>query len=447
MANFDFKTETPDATFPSGGFLFGADSQSASTPSIYAGTTYLAYILGLANTWTAAQTISVNGAVSAPGFTGTGTWYTGGSATTTKPYVLFEPTGTTSTGWSTSGTGLGVNAAAGFGGNLLDLQVAASPKFLVKSSGNITIGGSWNDFTFTVPSGGGSRSFSIAEASGTMTLAVASGQIVGNGAFALGSSVSTPDVYLYRDAAATLALRNGTNAQTFRVYNTESSSLTNYERLAFYANSNIFYIGPQAGGTGSVRTLGLISAGVICAGADSGFRITGSNLSTIYWYVNPGSGGHLLAGTDNTYDIGASGATRPRNIWAAGTINAAGQMNCVAINAGAGNIANSGTSNYIGTISSFFFKAASDGVVELCGSGLTGSGFGRLMFGGTTSSFPALKRSSTVLQARLADDSDFAPLQGKLRTEANAVAETPTATHTMIITDAGGTAYRVLCVV
>jgi hypothetical protein len=34
----------------------------------------------------------------------------------------------------------------------------------------------------------------------------------------------------------------------------------------------------------------------------------------------------------------------------------------------------------------------------------------RVMFGGTTSSFPALKRSSTTLQVRLADDSAFAPL-------------------------------------
>jgi hypothetical protein len=66
---------------------------------------------------------SLNGAASAPPGTFTGTWFTGGTATTTKPQVLMEPTGTTSTAWSTSGTGLGVNAASGFTGNLLDLQV------------------------------------------------------------------------------------------------------------------------------------------------------------------------------------------------------------------------------------------------------------------------------------------------------------------------------------
>jgi hypothetical protein len=66
---------------------------------------------------------SLNGAASAPPGTFTGTWFTGGTATTTKPQVLIEPTGTTSTAWSTSGTGLGVNAASGFGGRLLDLQL------------------------------------------------------------------------------------------------------------------------------------------------------------------------------------------------------------------------------------------------------------------------------------------------------------------------------------
>jgi len=39
--------------------------------------------------------------------------------------------------------------------------------------------------------------------------------------------------------------------------------------------------------------------------------------------------------------------------------------------------------------------------------------FDRLQFGGTTSSFPAIKRSSATLHARLADDSDFAELTVK----------------------------------
>jgi hypothetical protein len=42
-----------------------------------------------------------------------------------------------------------------------------------------------------------------------------------------------------------------------------------------------------------------------------------------------------------------------------------------------------------------------------------GTSFGRMMFGGTTSSYPALKRSTTILEARLADDSAYTSVTGK----------------------------------
>jgi hypothetical protein len=82
---------------------------------------------------------SLNGAASAPPGAFTGTWFTGGTATTTKPQVVIEPAGTTSTAWSTSGTGLGVNAASGFAGNLLDLQVNGTRKFNAQADGTFQI--------------------------------------------------------------------------------------------------------------------------------------------------------------------------------------------------------------------------------------------------------------------------------------------------------------------
>lgn len=94
--------------------------------------------------------------------------------------------------------------------------------------------------------------------------------------------------------------------------------------------------------------------------------------------------------------------------------------------------------NRVGIVASAF------GVMVIRDS--AGTSFERLCFGGTTSSFPAMKRSTTLLQARLADDSDFAPLQGRLRSHANATAETPSATHTLRIFDAAGTEYKVLAV-
>lgn len=60
--------------------------------------------------------------------------------------------------------------------------------------------------------------------------------------------------------------------------------------------------------------------------ADTGLRRPGANRVTIVtsgidrWEV--GSAGHLFAVTDNLFDIGQSAATRPRDIYAAGGINA-----------------------------------------------------------------------------------------------------------------------------
>jgi hypothetical protein len=91
--------------------------------------------------------ISLAGAASTPPVSFTGSWFTGGTATTTKPQVLIEPSGTTSTAWSTSGTGLGVNAASGFSGNLADLQLngtsewSLSPTtFTIADANDIAVG-------------------------------------------------------------------------------------------------------------------------------------------------------------------------------------------------------------------------------------------------------------------------------------------------------------------
>lgn len=79
--------------------------------------------------------VSVNGAFSNPPVSLTGTWASGGGTTNTKPALLIEPTGTTSTNWSNGGTGLGINAPSGFAGSLFDCQVAGSSKFEVFTTG------------------------------------------------------------------------------------------------------------------------------------------------------------------------------------------------------------------------------------------------------------------------------------------------------------------------
>jgi hypothetical protein len=85
-----------------------------------------------------------------------------------------------------------------------------------------------------------------------------------DGAFGFNAGIgsSTLDTKLYRDAANTLAMRNGTTAQTFRLYNTYTDA-SNYERGVFdwSTASNTLTIGTQAAGTGSGRNIILISAG------------------------------------------------------------------------------------------------------------------------------------------------------------------------------------------
>lgn len=132
-------------------------------------------------------------------------------------------------------------------------------------------------------------------AGGTSRLRIVNGPFgwaaQGTEAFTLGANTGAPDVVLARDAANTLAQRNGTNAQIFRVYNTYTNG-SNYELGTVGWSGNVFLVGTDSAGTGSNRALGLRAAG------------------STRWTIS--TSGHFLAEADNTYDIGASGATRPR---------------------------------------------------------------------------------------------------------------------------------------
>ena len=65
--------------------------------------------------------------------------------------------------------------------------------------------------------------------------------------FQMGAS---SDVIFERDAAATLALRNGTNAQTFRVYGTYTNS-SNYVRASLSSSSTAITLAAETAGTGA----------------------------------------------------------------------------------------------------------------------------------------------------------------------------------------------------
>lgn len=68
------------------------------------------------------------------------------------------------------------------------------------------------------------------------------------------NSTSSPDVILVRDAAAVLAVRNSTTAQSFRLYNTWTDA-SNGEWLSQSWVSNIIRLGATKNGTGTARVL------------------------------------------------------------------------------------------------------------------------------------------------------------------------------------------------
>jgi len=257
-------------------------------------------------------------------------------------------------------------ASLGTGSNskFFEINLDASPIYRFQRSGS-------TPYLFIGPNDtgiGSSGTFMTVFANGNAMAAFNSGTggvaIRSDAPFSWSSTTSvtaTPDVQLFRDAADTVAQRRSTNPQTFRIYHTFTDA-SNYERAELRWTSNVCELAVTRAGTGLNRS----------------FRI-------------------IVGGLTAQTILSGSGATELIPIVAFGngiSFSSRGQM----------------------------FPSA-DGVFRI--QNAAGTDFGRLQFGGTTSSFPALKRSSTAIQVRLADDSAFAPLScGALTLNGNLDAST-----------------------
>ena len=251
-----------------------------------------------------------------------------------------------------------------FLGTSLDLTGGAGAAGdIVTATGSVTV---------RAPSQGGSLVFAVNEA-GTNRFQVAQAFTSAQGAYALGANSASPDVFINREAADVLSQYRSTNPQTFRVYNTFTDA-SNYERGIFSWSTNQLQIGTESAGTGAARDLYLVSG-------SGNIRIGRS-----------GGNANLIFFNDNTADIGASGANRPRTIYVG--------SNIVLPTGGGSSVQWEGRSRIYG--------GSTDGVIALSNAAFTD--FGRLQFGGTTSSFPALKRVGANLQTVGADDTATAGL-------------------------------------
>lgn len=123
----------------------------------------------------------------------------------------------------------------------MDLRVGGVSKFAVTKNGDVFIVNNFPSAKRVIADG---SAVGLVLYGGYVALGTVSNQLFGlvNGnipsvldgvlGFATGKQVNTSaDLYLHRDAANTIAQRNGTNAQVTRVYDTYTSA-TDYHRLA-----------------------------------------------------------------------------------------------------------------------------------------------------------------------------------------------------------------------
>jgi hypothetical protein len=181
--------------------------------------------------------------------------------------VAITTDGKVGIGTTAPSASLEVNAPSGYTGNLLDVQVDGSSKVNITHSGLIRV-------PSQVSAGSGANQTSIGSANSTgiyfstnsyvgVQVSNASQYAFTSGGFNLGRdtyigwsaniypgyNTISEDLTLYRDAADTLAQRRTTNAQTYRLYNTYTSS-TNFERANLGWSGNVFLVGTEKGSAG-----------------------------------------------------------------------------------------------------------------------------------------------------------------------------------------------------
>lgn len=326
------------------------------------------------------------------------------------------------------------DTASNAASKLMDLQVGGVSKFNVDKTGNAIAAG-------YVSAGAGSSFLNAT----TLRIANSGGEIsLNSGIIAIqnATGLGWTDAPFFRDAPGILAQRNGTAAQAFRVYNNHTGTNTSdwFEINWQPTGTNSVLVGTTHGGGGSARPMSFVVGGVAhltmtnntlsvvrTAGQSNAIDVTNgtdANLfigvsasgaadkfSSIGTYTAASSllfrtngterfritaAGNLIAGLDNTYDIGASGANRPRNIYAGTALISGGS---VQVGSGGNQLIFGGR----GSISPFL-----DGVWAFYNS--SANDFGRICLGGGTSAFPAIKRNGTGIDIVLANDSAFAPI-------------------------------------
>jgi hypothetical protein len=269
--------------------------------------------------------------------------------------------------------GLGQTDAPTFAGTSIQSQTDGAHTFRVRNIAGadlITINTSTRNVTLA------GEAFNCSTSTGNFS-SYNAGAIAWSDAAA--ATIGTLDLFIRRDAAGILAQRNGTAAQAFRVYNTFPGTTANeWFEIDWKTTANTVRIGTNQAGTGGTRQMILTGGG----GSTPGFQFNVGAAAT--WIID--AAGAFKAGFDNTFDIGASGANRPRDIYAAGTINSGSNVN------------GSGIINALGLTFQGRGSLSSQGNGILKMSDNTTSDFSRLQLGSTTDASPAIARDGAGIK-------------------------------------------------
>lgn len=165
--------------------------------------------------------------------------------------------------WSASGvtfTGIKFNVTSDVsasGSLLMDLQVGGSSKFAVNKSGHLALGGVSNPFSWAYIWGESTAWNFNAYAEQIISMDGQTRALAMNSATRVcwtdtgSANARTYGLVLARDAANTLAQRNGVNAQTSRLYGTYTDA-SNYRRLTqTMSTGGVAEIKPEGAGTGA----------------------------------------------------------------------------------------------------------------------------------------------------------------------------------------------------
>jgi hypothetical protein len=190
------------------------------------------------------------------------------------------------------------------------------------------------------------------------------------------------------------------------------------------SNSNIYSAGDFAGVSATRLTLTTDNKALLrnSAGTDFGLLQFGGTTTSFPAIKRSGTGLAVRLADDSAdAPLAASAITATSAFTASGTILF---NNSIGVAAG----------TYFGWSGQSMFRGQTNGIKL---SNIAENDFGLLQFGGTTSSFPALKRSGAALAARLADDSADATITASTQTAGDSTTNVAT---TAFVTSAVSTA-------